>query len=296
MSDLRRRLADTLSTSGYSVTSDENRLTPLAEKVDFLLKTNRYSRLISGLIDANNGANLRSLVLEVTFAFQFETAGMPLQYEVRHRPVDETSVDFLYQAKSGKQLCIEMRLVQQRQVLTNLFEQQLRESSYFGTVLDGADDRADTLRLQRLILEKAVNSRGELIKFQPDSTNSHNIVAIEVSELHLGMIDDADCLLACYGDPAVHALMRRHLFGLFQEPSQEYPQHIRDVAEHFAPFRRAVHAVLFLRKVPPASPINYRLEYLLVHNWKLMTSEEVKNIACDINEAMDVWKSIRDRI
>ena len=70
MRDLRRRLADALSASGYSVKPDENRLAPLAEKLDFLLKTNRYSRLISGLLDANNGANLRSLVLEVTFAFR----------------------------------------------------------------------------------------------------------------------------------------------------------------------------------------------------------------------------------
>ena len=296
MSDLRRRLADALSASGYSVKPDENRLTSLAEKLDFLLKTNRYSRLISRLLKANDGANLRSLVLEVTFAFQFESARIPLRYEVSCRSDDETSVDFLCEIESGKALCIEMRLAQQRQVLTTLFEQQLHESDYFGTVLDGADDRAQTFRLQGLILEKAVNSRGELIKFQPDSANSHNIVAIEVSELHLGMIDDADCLLACYGDPAVHPLMRRHLFGLFQEPSQEYPPHIRDAAERFAPFRRAVHAVLFLRKVPLASPINYRLEYLLVHNRKLMTSDEVKNIACDINKAMDVWKSIRDRV
>ena len=66
--------------------------------------------------------------------------------------------------------------------------------------------------------------------------------------------------------------------------------------ERFAPFRRAVHAVLFLRKVPPASPINYCLECLLVHNQKLMTSDEMKNIACGINKAMAVWKSIRDRV
>ena len=295
MSKFRRRLADALCASGYPVKPDENRLTPLAEKLELLRGTGHYTRLISDLLAANDGANLRSLVLEVTFAFQFETARMPLRYEVRHRPDDETSVDFLRQSESGKQLCIEMRLVQQRQALTTLFEEQLRNSDYFGTILDGAEDRAETLRLQRLILAKAVNSRGELIKFQPDAVSSYNIVAIEVSELHLGMIDDADCVLAAYGDPAVPELMRRQLFGLFQEPRPEYPPHIHDVAARFAPFSKAVHAVLFLRKVPPGSPIDYRLEYLLVHNRKLMTTEEANNIARDINGAMDVWKSIRDR-
>ena len=293
MRDLLRRLADAISASGYPINPDENRLAPLAEKLVFLLKTNRYSRLISGLLDANDDANLRSLVLGVTFAFQFESARIPLRYEVLCRSDDKTSIDFLCETKSSGVLCIELRLAQQRQVLTTLFGKQLRESDSFGTVLDGVDDLEQTLRLQHLILEKAVNSQGELIKFQPDSANSHNIVAIEVSELHLGMIDDADCLLACYGDPAVHPLMRRRLFGLFQEPSQEYPQHI---AERFAPFRGSVHAVLFLRKVPPASPINYRLEYLLIQNRKLMTSDEVKNIACYFNEAMDVWSQVRNRV
>lgn len=289
MSDLRRRLAGALSASGYSVKPDENRLTPLAEKLDFLLKTNRYSRLISGLLDANNGANLRSLVLEVTFAFQFETGGMLLQYEVSHRPDDETSVDFLLQAESGKQLCIEMRLVQQRQKLTTLFEQQLRESDYFGTILDGADDRAEILRVQGLILEKAVNPCGKRIKFESGGANNYNIVAIEVSELLLGMIDHADCCLAAYGDPAVPQLARRQMFGLFQEPRPEYPQYIQEVAARFAPFRWAVHAILFLKKIPPGSHIDYRLEYLLIRNRQLMSSEEAKKIAYIFNGAMDTW-------
>ena len=295
MSDLHDRLASALCASGYQVRSDENRLAPLADKLDLLRSTGRYARLISDLFATNDGANLRSLALEVTFAYQFEVAGIPLRYEVRHRPDDETSVDFLREADSGQKLCIEMRLVQQRQAITTLFEEQLRNSPYFGTTLNGVEDRAETLRLQRLILEKAVNSRGELIKFPPDAANSYNVVAIEVSELHLGMIDDADCLLATYGDPAVHEFMRRQLFGLFQEARPEYPLHIHELAASFAPFRAAVHGVLFLRKVPPGSPINFHLEYLFVHNRTLMTAEEATSIAHDIHGAMDVWKSVRNR-
>lgn len=295
MNDLLKRLANALCASGYPVKFDDGRLSPIVEKLDLLRSTGHYARLISDLLGANDGANLRSLVLEATFASQFELAGIPLLYEVRHRYDDETSVDFVREAASGNKLCIEMRLVQQRQALTTLFEEQLRNSDYFGTTLNGAEDRAETLRLQRLILEKAVNPRGELIKFPPDTTNSYNIVAIEVSELHLGMIDDTDCLLAAYGDPAVHEFMRRQLFGLFQEARPEYPMHIHELAARFAPFRAAVHAILFLRKVPPRSPINFRLEYLLVHNRKLMTPEEANSVAHEIHGAMDVWKSVRDR-
>jgi hypothetical protein len=235
------------------------------------------------------------LVLEATFAFHFEIVDVRLLYEVKRRADNETSVDFFFEDDSGAELCIEMRLVQQRQALTALFKQQLDESGYFGTVLDGDDDRAETIRLQRLILEKAVNSRGELIKFQSDGAKSHNIVAIEVSELHLGMIDDVDCVLAAYGDPAVPDFARRQLFGLFQESRLEYPPYIHEIAARFAPFRRAVHAILFLRKVPPGSPIDYSLEYVLVHNRQLLTQEEATKIAQIFNGAMDVWVSIRRR-
>ena len=295
MEELRFRLARALSASGYEVAPADNRITPLAEKLELIREAGRYKRLLSNLLAANDRANLRSLVLEATFAFHFETAGMPLQYEVRRRPDDETSVDFLRRTGWGKELCIEMRLVQQRQAITTLFEMQLRESVYFGTTLDGAADRADTLRLQRLTLEKAVNPDGQLIKFRRGDANNYNIVAIEVSGLHLGMIDDKDCILVAYGDPEVPDYARRGLFGLFQEPHPEHPDHIKEVAAKYAPFRDAVHAVLFLRQEPPVHPINYNLEYLLVHNRQLVTSAEAEQVAREFHGAMNVWKSIRNR-
>jgi hypothetical protein len=264
-------------------------------KLELLREVGRYARLLSDLLAANDRANLRSLVLEATFAYHFETAGMPLQYEVRRRPDDETSVDFLRRTEWGKELCIEMRLAQQRQALTTIFEKQLRESAYFGTTLDGEADRADTLRLQRLILEKAVNPNGQLIKFGPDDANNYNIVAIEVSELHLGMIDDKDCVLVAYGDPEVPDYARRGLFGLFQAPRPEYPDHIQEVAATFAPFRDAVHALLFLRQMPPSHPIDYDLEYLLIGNRRMVTSAEAEQVASEFHRAMNVWQSVRNR-
>lgn len=295
MNDIRHRLASTLEACSYCLAPDDHRLTPLVEKIEFLQSVGRYGRLLEGLFAANDAANLRSLILEGTFACHFEMADLPLQYEVSRRLDDETSVDFVRPTDWGKDLCIEMRLVQQRQALTTLFEEQLRHSDYFEALIDGAGDRADTLRLQRLILEKAVNAGGDLVKFQADDTATYNIVAVEVSELHLGMLDDIDCVLATYGDPAVPDHARRGLFGLFQEVLPHYPAHIREVAERFAPFRSAVHAVLFLRKVPPEHPIDYVLEYILVHNQHLLSSDEGGRVAEEFNQAMEVWGSVRDR-
>ena len=124
----------------------------------------------------------------------------------------------------------------------------------------------------------------EFIGARPDDLNS----------LLTGMLDANDCVLATYGDPEVSEFARRQLFGLFQEPLPEYPEHVQEVAARFAPFRNAVHAVLFLRKVPPEHPIDYCLEYLLVYNRQLVTSDEANQIARAFNRAMDVWESIRE--
>lgn len=289
ISEFRRRLSAALSASGYPTEPDDDRLDPLLEKLELLQETGRYARLIADILSANDRSNLKSLVLEATFAFQFESVQMPLKYEVP-RPGDGTSVDFLHRANSGEELCIELRLVQQRQLLTDLFEEQLLRSDYFGTELDQTDDCADTRRLQYLILEKAIDSSGDLIKFQRGRPNCFNLVAVEVSELHLGMIDIHDCRLAIYGDPQVPKPARRELFGLFQDPRPEYPEHIQKIAATFAPFRAAVHAVLFLRKVPAESHIDFRLEYLLGHNPQLVDNDQGDRIARRFKQAMNVWE------
>ena len=208
------KLAVALSSSGYPISESDDRLAPLAEKLTLLEAAGRCSRLLSSLFATNDRANLQSHILEATFAYQFELSGKPLDYEVRRRSDNETSVDFHRQLTPIKNLYMEMRLVRQPQALTALFEQQLSRSDYFGTTLGGAEDQAQTIRLQQLILSKALSRDGAPIKFSPGTLGDYNVV--EVSELHLGMIDLFDCLLAAYGDPAVPEFARRQLFGLFR--------------------------------------------------------------------------------
>jgi hypothetical protein len=295
--DLRSRLAGVLSASGYPrMESDDDRLARLLVKLEFLEDTDRYSRLLRDLLSANDQDNFRSLVLEIIFAYQFESAGMQLHYEVNRRSDDNTTVDFLYEMERVQSICIEMRLVQQTQYLTNNIDEQLRQSSSFQLTVDGIGDRGATLRLQQLIFEKAVNPRtGKVIKFNPKDTSTYNIVAIEVSALHLGMIDDVDCILATYGDPLVPDYARRGLFGLLQKPCAEYADYIQEVAARFASFRSTVHAVLFLKQVPPTHPIDYCLEYLLIPNRRLMAPTESEQIAGDCRRAMNLWESVRKK-
>lgn len=293
--ELRTRLAAALNASGYHVDATDDRLVPLVEKIGFLQVLGRYQGLIASLLAANDQSNLKSLLLEATFAFQFERVGKSLRYEVQRRANDETSIDFLRHPASLREICIEMRLAQQRQATTHAIEQQLQQTGYYEVIQDGNDDRAETLRLQRIIHEKVVNAVGQPIKFTSGTADTYNVVAIEVSELHLGMTDGLDCVLAMYGDPAVPEMARRGIFGLFQKVRAEYPDYIHQMASTFSYFRSTVHAVLFLWKVPRGAAIDFQLQYVLVHNRVLMTADEAESVARDFGGAMEVHSVARTR-
>lgn len=286
--ELRTRLAAALNASGYQVDATDDRLVPLVERIGFLQVLGRYQGLIASLLAANDQSNLKSLLLEATFAFKFERVEKLLRYEVQRRAHDESSIDFLRHPESLREICIEMRLAQQREVVRSAIERQLEQTGYYEVMQDGNDDRNETLRLQRIIHQKVVNPLGQPIKFTSGTCDSYNVVAIEVSELHLGMTDHMDCLLAMYGDPAVPEMARRNIFGLFQEARPEYPAYIYELSKGFSYFRDTVHAVLFLWKVPRVAPINFDLQYLLVHNCSLMTTEEATAVAQDFRGAMEV--------
>src|ERR1039458_1530665 len=51
-------------------------------RVNYLQKTGRYGALLSQISNASDKSNLLALTLELNFAYQFESAGLELTYEV----------------------------------------------------------------------------------------------------------------------------------------------------------------------------------------------------------------------
>lgn len=281
------KLAASFAASGHSIEEPEIILFPLARKLLLLRQASRFSKLLSNLFAANNKANLHSLILEATFAYQFESANKPLNYEVRCRSDDEMTIDFYRRIPSGKNLYMEMRQVNQRLAITDLIDEQLGQSNFYEVHLGGNDDRADTLRLQRLILSKAQDSEGNLIKFSLGGPDDYNIIVVEVSDLHLGMIDHFDCMLVTYGDPMVPEFARRDIFGLFQEDRHDHPALIHEFVAKFSMFRSTIHGILFLWKHHKSYPSDFELEFFLVHNNNLITHTNCLEIADDMRGAMN---------
>src|SRR5689334_4018490 len=66
-------------------------------RVELLQNTGRYGSLISQLAAANDKNNFLALVLEVNFAYQLESQGKQLAYEVKQNAGKPSTVDFLRQ-------------------------------------------------------------------------------------------------------------------------------------------------------------------------------------------------------
>lgn len=219
-------------------------------RIDCLSKAGRYDRLVSSLTKANNKSNFLALVLETNFAYQFESQGLDLTYEVQQGSKNAGSIDFLRRRPNGDNVYFEVRLLQQALTITESIKAQLLKSQMYHYIMGWQDEQHEVIRLQNTILGKVQDKNGTPIKFFSTDANVVNIVVVDTTDSTLGTTDLHDCKLVTHGDPDVEEVYRRRIFGLFQETRPEYPRHIQELAVRYAHIRRTLHGVLFLFKKP----------------------------------------------
>lgn len=285
----KQALEDAMTSSGWPQVW-EDQLDGLWSKIEHLPRGRGFQRLRSNIKSSNDKSNLIASVLEVTFAYQFESAGIELDYEVKQDSSQPSSVDFRWKVAPGLAVYIETRLLQQDRATTESIEDQLRASNAWSVVKDGEDDQQDIIRVQQVIIEKVQKEDGTPTKFLVRDQGTINIVAVDVSEIILGMFDHDDCLLVGLGDPAVASICQRGIFGLFQELRPDYPDRIHVLAEAYAHIKNTLRGILFLFKRPKREPFNYSLEHLLVWNTSLMEKGDVAVISEQIKRAMPLYK------
>jgi hypothetical protein len=100
----------------------EDQLDGLWSKLQLLITKGTYRKLLSNIEKANDRSNFVALVLEATIAFQFESAGILLDYEIKQDPNHKSSVDFRWNTTSEQTVYIEVRLLQQDRGTTESIE------------------------------------------------------------------------------------------------------------------------------------------------------------------------------
>ncbi len=268
----------------------EDQVKGLLSKLGLLERTGRYSKLLANLKGANDKNNFTALVLEATIAFQFESAGIELQYEIKQDAEDESSIDFCWKSRSGKTVYIEVRLLQQDKATADSISSQLDARNVYAISKDGDDERQDVVRVQQVILEKVQKKDGSPTKFLTSHQDAVNLVAVEISQIILGTFDVDDCKLVTLGDPSVSPVNRRQVFGLFQETEPGYPDFVQSLAQSFNHLKKTLHGVLFLFRLPKTELFNFSVQRFLAWNPSLTKEETAREICREIETALPLLK------
>ncbi|MFM0347306.1 hypothetical protein [Paraburkholderia sp. RL17-347-BIC-D] len=258
----------------------------LLVKLHVLEAAGRYGPLLVALANANDESNFRSLVLETTFAYQFEASGMALDYEVKQVPDQPSSIDFRLSATSGESVFFEVRLLQQDRATVDEIAAQLKANKQYAVVKDGRAEADEIIRLQSTILAKVQKPDGTPIKFLQAGPGVVNIVVVAISDILLETADTYDCVLAMYGNSEVPEPCRRGMFGMFQDVKDADPPDFRAVAARFAHLKGILHGVLFLFRPRGAGVLDYQLEKCIVWNRGLVSVESVTALAGQIARAL----------
>ena len=266
--------------------ADDEEIEGLREKLNYIGNTGRYDGLIKSISAANDKSNFLAAIFEATLAFQFESAQLPLEYEVKQDSDDDSSIDFLRRMDSGISIYIEARLLQQDAATEQSIKNQLESSNFYQIAMNGNDDRDSIIRLQSVILSKVQKKNGTPVKFLRVDKDIVNIVAINVSDLILGTIDIHDCLLSTCGDPYVDEMFKRGIFGLFQKALSGDSQEAHEIARSFVHVRNTLSGVLFLFKSSNSGSLNYELEQYFVWNRNLANDAHVEEVYSEIKRAI----------
>ena len=260
-------------------------------RVDYLEKTGRYGALLSQISNANDKSNFLALTLELNFAYQFESSGRALQYEVSQDAQQNSTIDFLRVTPGGEQVFFELRLIQQPQDIADSIAGQIENTEHYKIALDAEDEHDAIVHIQRNVLSKVEDNKGNPIKFLTTAKNAINIVVVDIADCMLGMMDIHDCMLACQGDSGVEEPYRRGVFGLFQLDMPHFPQRIHDLAKKYAHIRGTIHGILFLDKVG-VKILTYRLCHYLVWNPALIDEPTARCILADVLTAIPAHPSL----
>ena len=251
-----------------------------------LEKTGRYGGLFATLAKVNDKSNFLAFLLEATFAFQFETAGMPLAYEVRQFEGQTSSIDFRLDAATGDAVFFELRLLQQESETAQGIAEQLAKGPTYEVALDGEDEQAAVARLQSTVLQKVQKKDGTPTKFLRTGAGVVNVVVVGVSDILLGTLDSWDCVLAMYGDPEVPEHCRRDVFGLFQDTKPEYPAEVQARAASYKHIKGTLHGVLFVFCAKGGGVLDYQLQQVMVWNRTLVNADQAKTLMGQIAAAV----------
>lgn len=263
------------------------------EKIILLEKRGRYNKLIKALLTSKDRMEFNSLVFEVFFAYDFESKGRSLEYEVNLLKNSNDTVDFLFTTKRGMRICFELHQANQRKRLTDSIKAQLNGRGMYEIMLGGQDEQDKIIRLQNLIMSKCQDKNGKPRKFT-QKIDTYNIIVIYISGEIDGHIIESDCMRTVYGDTNVTACGQHKIFGLSQQLPNKATEQFKCFYEKYKHFRETIHGVLFVKNASYPNSydeliLDLNLKYLPVHNNNLVDADKFRDVCAELQEVLKGW-------
>lgn len=244
------------------------------DKLALLKATGRYDRMFRDLLKCNDMSNMKSLIAEAAFAYEFESKSEKLEYEVKQLDGKDSSVDFLWKLPD---LCMDV-----------YFEQRLILQSNPESNIDSYEKNEIT-RPQSIILSKCQNKKGELVKFFNKDSSSVHIIVVDNSSGISGMFDKIDCTLAAYGDHYVNYFCKRGVFGFFQPETENMTPEQKEFYKKYSNLRLMIHGVLFIKKLPEGDPLDFNYAYYFTPNYNAFDKNRAEKLAERMSKTLTVW-------
>lgn len=264
------------------------------QKIELLAKSKIYNKLLKALFSSNDLHEFNSYVFEVQFAYDFQSRNQPLIYEVKQSSDISSSIDYCYNLDNQNKIFFELRLLMQRNWITESIKSQLDNNDLYEIELNGEDEKKETERLQNIILSKCQDVEGNPVKFREPVEGNYNFIVINISELHLGGIDKFDCILAMYGDKSVPPFCRRGVFGMWQEFQLTDSSNEERLYQKFQYFRKTIHGVLFVRQVRKCGYLGkiylgWESEYFPILNNNMISNDKSYFIYTKLGSLLQKW-------
>lgn len=280
-------IKETMKVLNIAAPSDD--IDILQNRVSYILDKKKYNRLVREIYREKDKNNFYSKVFEIHLAYAIEVAELKSDYEVNVREDDNSDIDFFVH-DDGFSLFIEAKLKQATQTRSDI-ERQLRIDGTYSISMNDGDQKIDILRLQSDILSKLQAQDGTRIKFCDPDDMSANVVAINVSDLILGMIDQYDCILACCGDRGVkEEHLKKGIVGIFEQGIITQHSENQNLADRFKNAQSCLNGVAFLFRPHFSNEINSDLSYFFVSNRHLTSRKAEIKIRSIFDKLFKVYK------
>jgi hypothetical protein len=291
--EIETKLNNVLKRLGMDIPGSEEVLY-FRQKIELLADSKNYNKLLRALFSSNDLYGFNSYVFEVQFAYDFQSKNQSLIYEVKQLSNINSSIDYCYNLDNQNTIFFELRLLMQRNWITESIKSQLDNNNFYAIELNGEDEKKETERLQNTILSKCQDAEGKPVKFREPVEGNYNFIVINITELQMGGIDKFDCILAMYGDKHVPEFCRRGIFGMWQELQQTDSSNEEKLYQKFQYFRKTIHGVLFVRQERKCGYLGniylgWELEYFPILNNNIISRDKYNFIYTKLGLLQQKW-------